>query len=70
MNSSRMRTVRNSSNLLGGWPSVMVFCYGLLVWLSGLVAFWFGAFWFGDLLVWWPSGVAFCYGLLVERGLC
>ena len=42
----------------GVWPSVMVF--------------WFGAFWFGVLLVWWPSDwrwpsglVVFCYGLLV-----
>ena len=41
----------------GGWPSVMAFCYGLLVWWpSGLVAFWFGSLLIeGGLLFWWPS---------------
>ena len=50
----------------------MAFCYALLLWPSGLVAFWLKeAFWLKvvfcyGLLV-WPSGVvAFCYGLLVE----
>ena len=43
---------------------------GLLLWPSALVAFCFGTFWFGGLLVesgllLWPSGVIFCYGLLV-----
>ena len=52
----------------------MPFCYGLLVWPSGLVAFCLkAAFWYGLLvesgLLLWPSGKAFwCGGLLVERG--
>ena len=67
MHSSRMRTVRSSSHLGGsppGTPSVMVFWCGalwrggLLLWPSGMVAFWC-AFWCGGLLVWclllWPS---------------
>ena len=57
-----MCTVRNSSHLLGGWPSVMAFCCDLLLWPSGLVAFRLkAAFWLKvvfcyGLLVWWPSG--------------
>ena len=32
----------------GGWPSVIAFCCGLLLWPSGLVAFWLkAAFWYG-----------------------
>ena len=63
------------------WLKV-VFCYGLLVRPSGLVAFWFGSLLIeGSLLVesgllLWPSGKAFWFGslliegsLLVESGL-
>ena len=55
----------------GVWPSVMAFCYGLLVWWPSGVAFWFGGLLIeGSLLVesgllLWSSGVIFCYGLLV-----
>ena len=75
-----MRTSRSSIGGGGGllsWPFVVVFCYALLLWPSGLVAFWLKeAFWlkvvfcYGFLV--YPSGMAFwggafCYGLLVER---
>ena len=36
------------------WPSVVVFCYALLLWPSDLVAFWLKvAFWYG---LWGPEG--------------
>ena len=41
----------------GVWPSVMVFCCGLLLWPSGLVTFWFGGLLIkGGLLVWSSGG--------------
>ena len=63
MHSSRMHTVLNSSHLLGGggllsWPFVVVFCYALLLWPSGLVAC--------SLKVAFWLKVVFCYGLLVR----
>ena len=57
-------------SLPGGLLARGEFCYGLLLWLSG-VTFWFGDLLIeGDLLVesgllLWPSFVIFCYGLLV-----
>ena len=40
----------------------VVFCYGLLLWPSGLVAFWLKVvFWYGLLV--WSSLMAFRYGL-------
>ena len=42
------RSVQVGCLLGGGWPSVVVFCYALQLWPSGLVAFLLKvAFWFG-----------------------
>ena len=45
---------------------------GLLLWPSGLVAFWAGAFWFGGLLVWclWSCGLlVWCFLVWWPSGL-
>ena len=58
MHSSRMRTIRNSSHLLGGaWFGGLLIDGGLLV-ESGLLL-WPSGVMLVCLLVWWPSVMAF-----------
>ena len=59
-----MRTTRSSSHPGGG---VCTRHPSLLLWPSGMVAFWYGGLLVWCLLVWWPSVTAFCYGLLPPK---
>ena len=52
----------------GAWSGGLAFCYGLLVWPSGLVALWLKVVFCYGLLV-WPSGKAFWYwGVILTLG--